>query len=336
MGTVSTSPLTTSFATLLRTAPRALVPFFPSPGELPDDRDEELHLLSNTSLDDLIDFVRRRTIGGDRIDKVDIADPWRAAAAHARELQKLEGGLADVPQVAPLPPELQGHVEQLAALPNFQKTFSSVPVSFGMVKLEDLIVTQEKLSRRSMEPMLKLPQAPLPLDQLAASCLPLTPPEADFQVALQESRRVILTSDTHDTRFLGAQLIDPTQVKGLTVTGHPQAIVALSVGYSTNVLNVIRWGKRLVLNNGYHRAYALRARGVTHAPCLIQICAEWEEVGLAGGGAMYDNGDLYFSSPRPPMLKDFFDPKLAIVYPTRRQKREIRLSWDVDSVQLAS
>lgn len=66
-------------------------------------------------------------------------------------------------------------------------------------------------------------------------------------------------------------------------------MLALSVGFTTNVLNVVRYGARVVLNNGYHRALALQELGVTHVPCLIQVCAHWEDV-VAGSSEMYDNG----------------------------------------------
>lgn len=118
------------------------------------------------------------------------------------------------------------------------------------------------------------------------------------------------------------------------MSGHPQAVVALSVGFTTNVLNVIRFGSRIVLNNGYHRAFALRQLGVTHAPCLIQVCGHWEDVGLAGSSEMYENGPVYFSSARPPLLRDYANPALVQTFPTKRLRKEIRLTYEVDSVQL--
>ena len=112
-------------------------------------------------------------------------------------------------------------------------------------------------------------------------------------------------------------------------------MVALSVGFTTNVLNVVRYGSRMVLNNGYHRAFALRQLGVTHAPCLIQVCAHWEDVGLVGSREMVDNAQVYFSSARPPLLKDYANPELVRAFAAKQMRKEIRLSFEADTAQLS-
>ncbi len=287
-----------------------------------------------TRMADFIDFVRERAIGGRDMDRGDLADMWREASVVFNELQTTEAGAADAPQILPLSKALQAHVSKLVKLTSFQQTFSAVPVAFGMVELDKLIVSQQHIGRASVDRMVSsLPRPPSDA-ALAAVCLPLTAGDASFKVAHQDGERFVFVSDTHDTRFLGAQLVNPADIKGLKVNGHPQAVLALSVGFTTNVLNVVRYGTRVVLNNGYHRALALREAGVTHAPCLIQVCAHWEDVGLAGSSEMYDNGPVYFSSARPPLLRDFANPQLTRAFAARRLTREIRLTYEVDSLQI--
>ena len=296
--------------------------------------DEALCLLGMTRLADFIAFVRKRAIGGGHMDRGALAEQWRNAAAVFKELQISEAGAADKPDIKPLPPLLQDHVEKLVKLAHFQQTFSSVPVSFGMVELDKLIVYQQHIMRGSIDKMTRTLVPPLSDADLAGVCLPLTPSDSDFRLALEGDGRFIFVSDTHDARFLGAQLVKPSDIAGFAVSGHPQAVVALSVGFTTNVLNVVRFGSRIVLNNGYHRAFALRQLGVTHAPCLIQVCGHWEDVGLAGSSEMYENGPVYFSSARPPLLRDYANPALVQTFPTKRLRKEIRLTYEVDSVQL--
>ena len=219
----------------------------------------------------------------------------------------------------------------LDPLASFRQTFSSVPVAFGMVELDKLVVCQQHIGRASVDRMVNGLPRPLADADLAAVCLPLTAGDASFKVAHQGGERFVFVSDTHDTRFLGAQLVNPADIKGLQVHGHAQAVLALSVGFTTNVLNVVRYGGRMVLNNGYHRALALLQLGVTHAPCLIQVCAHWEDVGLAGASEMYDNGPAYFSTARPPLLRDYANPALTRTFVTRRARKEIRISFEVET-----
>lgn len=297
--------------------------------------DEELCLMGVTRLAGFIEFVRRKAVDGAAIEEGKLVDMWRKAALVFSGLQTSEAGAADRPDVKPLSAAIQTHVDKLASLAQFQASFSSVPVAFGMVELDKLIVCQQHVTRSSVEKMTRTLSTPLTEDALAGLCLPLSPDASGFRVALQDDGRFIFTADTHDARFLGAQLVKPSDITGFAVCGHPQAVIALSVGFTTNVLNVIRFGQRMVLNNGYHRAMALRQMGITHAPCLIQVCSQWEEVGLAGSREMYANPAVYFTADRPPLLRDYANPHLTSKFVTRRTFKEIRVTFEIDSSQLA-
>jgi len=311
-----------------RMMPKPPLPAAPQPAQ---NLDEELCLMGVTRMDDFIEFVHERAVGGREMARGELADMWRDAAAAYKDLQTAEAGAADKPGILPMPPALQAHTARLSGLANFRSTFSEVPVAFGMVELDKLIVTQQHLTQSSIAPMLAAFKAPLSDAELGALCLPLTADASGFRVALANDEESMFIADNHDARFLGAQIIDPARIEGFSVNGHAKAVVALTVGYTTNVLNVVRYGQRIVLNNGYHRAFALRRLGVTHAPCLIQVCAHWEDVGLAGGGEMYENGPAYFSTARPPLLRDFTNPQLTRSFVTTRLRKGLRLSYDFRS-----
>ena len=297
--------------------------------------DEESCLLAATRLDDFMTFIRERTVDGGTADRGELAQWWRDAAAHHAQLQTTQAGLADHSKVLPLPPQLQAHVRKLLKTPSFQTTFSTVPVAFGMVELDKLVVYQQYLTHSSLH-ALQATVAQAPGDaELAALCLPLTAPATGLRLVRQEGDRYVFVADGHDGRFLGAQLVEPSRIRDLAVSGHASCVLALPLGFTTNVLNVVRYGPRMVLNNGYHRAAVLLRSGVTHAPCIIQVCAHWEDVAIAGAGAIYRNGDSYFTQPRPPMLRDFFDPLLTRTFRTWRLRKEIRVSFQVDTVKLA-
>jgi hypothetical protein len=296
--------------------------------------DQVLCLAGATRLADFIAYVQKRTVGGRERDVGELADTWREAASVFEGLQTTEAGVADSPEVKPLPKGLQAHVKKLAKLTHFQQTFSATPVAFGMVELDKLVVYQQHIMAGAVTKMTDTLKTPLSDTALADVCLPLSQADAGFRLAREEDGRFIFISDNHDARFQGAQLLKPADIKGLKINGYSQAVVALSVGFTTNVLNVVRYGSRMVLNNGYHRAFALRQLGITHAPCLIQVCAHWEDVGLVGSREMVDNGTIYFSTARPPLLKDYADPLLAKAFPAKPIRKEIRLSYSVDTAQL--
>lgn len=318
-----------------RPAPQPRTPPTSPLAPAPVVHDEELCLMGVTGLAEFMDFVRTRAVDGAVLERGDLADMWRGAARAFEALQTSEAGVADQPKVLPLSAQAQAHVKLLAELPYFQQTFSAVPVAFGMVPLDTLVVCQQHITRSSVARMQATLPSPLPEQALTDLCLPLSADKAGFRLAHQSDSSFTFVSDTHDARFLGAQLLDPAALASAQVSGYPLAAIGLAVGFTTNVLNVVRYGNRLVLNNGYHRAFALRQRGVTHAPCLIQVCGHWEDVGLAGASEMFHNGPVYFSQARPPLLRDFANPALTRAFATRPVRKEIRISFEVETTQLA-
>lgn len=265
----------------------------------------------------------------------DLADGWRAAAAVYRQLEVSEAGAADDPDIRALPPSIERHVDLLMAQAAFSDTFDTVPVAFGMVALDKMIVSQYTLTRSIVEGLHQA-HGPRPSPrQQAHLCLPLQPRDDDCTLAYRDDGEFVFVSGAHDMRFLGATLLEPACIAGAAVQGHARAVIALSLGFSTNVLNVVRLGNRVVLNNGHHRAHALRAMGLTHVPCVIQVCTSHEELREAACSEIGENSDLYFESPRPPLLRDFDHPTLTCTLPSARLQRQVRVQFQSESRQLA-
>jgi hypothetical protein len=297
--------------------------------------DAELHLMGASRLGAFIQFVRLRAVGGREMDENDIADRWRAAAKHYDQLQSTESAVADTPQVLPIPRSIQPHVDKLTQLDSFAATFSAVPIAFGMVPLWQLVCAQLDLTVSTFEALKQYIQPKMRPSALARLCLPLAPTHGQCVLGRETKGEYVFHSDSHDLRYLGAQIVSPTLIRGYDHGGHAQAAIVIGVGFSTNVLNVVRYGNRLVLNNGYHRAAALLAQGYTHAPCVIQVCSHWEDVGLCAMGEISNNSALYFSQTRPPLLRDFLNPALTSRWQLRPVRRQITVKLSYESCDIA-
>jgi hypothetical protein len=99
----------------------------------------------------------------------------------------------------------------------------------------------------------------------------------------------------------------------LRITGHfggelqPGAVgFGFTVGVLPSFLQVARHHGRWVLRDGYHRAYGLLARGITHAPAFVRDFG----VGALGTAAGLFSTDVYLGE-RPPRLADFLDDDVA-------------------------
>ena len=107
-------------------------------------------------------------------------------------------------------------------------------------------------------------------------------------------------------------------------------VIRAAVGDITNFLNAIHAENRLILNNGSHRAFALREIGVTHAPCIIQYVSSREELDVVAPTAVRKNPAVFLEHPRPALLKDYCDPELRTIIPSRRRLRQVTVKFQVE------
>lgn len=295
---------------------------------------EEVWLLGQPPLQDYIDFAKEYMIGGDA-DPRALCDEWRAANDYYYGLEDSEAGLADTVECRDLDPVFAPFVEEMTADPRFRRAFDTLPASFAMVELDRLIVSQPHITLDFTDALqARLGPSPSP-EALFRFCLPIGGSGASVQMRRSGRRRYVFTSDSADLRFHEATLLRPEQVSTYVGVGPVSGIVGLVAGFGSNLLNVIRSDNRLVLQNGYHRAYALRALGITHAPCVVQTVTRRDELALVGDRKLVEAPVFYFKAKRPPLLKDFFDPRIRKVLPVRRIRRVIEVSFEVREFEVA-
>lgn len=295
----------------------------------PSPAAEEIWLLGQPSLGRYLDFVAEAVIDGARIPQRRLADEWRAANDYYAELEEREAGAADAVDWRALDPELQPLAAAVEADPRFGHTFPTLPVTFGMVELDRLVVYQPRVTGTFVERVARrLGPAPDPR-AIFHACHPLEAEPPPLEIETTDDDRFLFTSQSHDLRFHEARLFRPAELPGYRSFGAIGGIVGLVVGFGGNFLNVIRSDDRLLLNNGYHRAVALRRLGVTHAPCVIQTVTRRDELALVGPQQAIDDPAFYFRAARPPLLKDFFDPRIAKRLPARPRRKVVEITYEV-------
>lgn len=296
---------------------------------------EELWLLGQPPLSRLLDFVESAGVEGDKVDRAALTDEWRAANDHYMALERTEAGIANRGTHRELDPELAPLAAEVAAHPRFRRAFRTLPTSFGMVELDSLIVYQRHVTRNFVEARMQgIGAAPDP-EALFRVCMPLGDPDAPVQIQRVGSRRYVFRCPSTDFRFHEPALLRPEQANGYESLGAVAGIVGLVVGFGSNFLNVVRVGSRTLLNNGYHRAVALRALGITHAPCIIQTATRGDELEVSVMSRVAEDPEFYFESARPPLLRDFFDPKIRKLLPIRSRTRQIEVNFEIKDYLVA-
>ena len=290
---------------------------------------EEIWLLGQPPLSRYLEFVTDDVVDGASADRAALTGEWSAANDYYQELERSEAGLANQVEHAELDPTLDALAAQLKAHSRYRRGFDVLPTSISMIELDRLIVYQKHVSRNFID-VLKGRIGPSPdAAALFRFCLPLDPPDVPVQIRRVGSRRYVFRCASTDFRFHEPTLLRPDQTNGYESFGAIAGIVGLVVGFGSNLLNVIRVGKRLLLNNGYHRACAMRALGITHVPCIVQTATRADELGVAVKRDIVERAEFYFESARPPLLKDFFDNRIRKVLPVHKSVRQIEVNFEV-------
>ena len=167
-------------------------------------------------------------------------------------------------------------------------------------------------------------------EQVFRTCLLHDHDEPPVKWSRVQHDRFVFVSASNDLRFLGAVPLRRDQIKDYPARGKFVGLVGIAVGLGSNFLNAVYAEKRLVLNNGSHRAYALRQLGVTHVPCIIQHCSSRDEVDAVAATEVRKNPDFYLKDPRPSMLGDYFDPALHLVMPVYRRLRQVTVRFEIE------
>jgi len=271
---------------------------------------ELVWLLGQPHLSDYLDFVKNKVIGGADLDPRRLADEWRAANDLYAELEQAEAGFADETKRRPVERALRPLVRRLEENPWFRDSFDNLPYSVERVELDKLVASQNHVERAFTKAFLER-LGSMDEEEEFHFCLPLDKPQPPVTVTRLSADRYAFTSPSTDFRAHSPRLFRPEDLPGLSSSGPVSALFGIAVGFGSNFLSAVRSDKRIVLQNGYHRAYALRCAGLEYAYCVVEDVTRKDELKLTVDDTVAQDPEFYFASRRPPLIKDFFDRRLA-------------------------
>ena len=293
-----------------------------------DDHEREVWLLGQPSLGRYLNYAEK-AVWDEAPNRRLLVDEWSNANELYYRLAEDEAKICERVEVMELPGELLQSARTVERDDRYRLSFDSVPTRLAMVELDRMIVTQPHINLDHVERLQKRLSPRPDLNELFQFCLPLDRKEADIRSRKMGSRRYLFWSRSADLRLLKSAVLKPGQLRDVDLYGSLGRALGIMVGFGSNFLNLIEFDGRLVIHDGHHRAFALRDRGVTHAPCIVQSVTRRDELNLVASSDVIENPHFYFTAPRPPLLKDFFDSRLRKVLRTRRISRAIEISFDV-------
>ena len=270
-----------------------------------------LWLLGQPHLGDYLDLVANKVVGGRDIDARLLADEWRTANDLYYELEQSEAGIADTIEARPIDASLAPLAEAVKASPWYRDSFDNLPASFLRVELDKLVVSQSHVEC-GFSDVLGTALGKEPDEAtLFHFCLPLDRPMPPVRIQRLTGDRFVFTCASNDFRAHHPRVLRPHELGSLESIGPVAAMVGIMIGFGSNFMSAIRSGPRILLQNGYHRAYTLRRLGFTHAYCVVEDVTRKDELKLTADEEVASDPEFYFASKRPPILRDFFDERLA-------------------------
>jgi hypothetical protein len=295
-----------------------------------EETDENIYLLGRPTLAKFLRFMSHQAADSVPRDEGAVIDEWRAARDFIQTLEKDEAGIADHPPIGRLDARLEAARNELLKDPLIVHGFNTVPTNIMMVELDRMVVYQKQIDLAHVC-RVKSKLGPVPSDEdIFRFCLPVEHLQPPMKWSRVHNDTYVFTSPSNDLRFLRVMPLQAHNITQYPPPGTLAGVVGIAVGFGSNFLNAIHTDNRLILNNGSHRAYALRDLGFTHAPCIVQFVSSRDELDVVASGDLKENPDLYLRHPRPPLLKDYFNPNLRKIAPVRRRLRQVTVKFEVD------
>ena len=296
--------------------------------------DETLYLIGRPTLKQFLRFAKNNAIKPPN--QGTLVEQWQAANKLLGTLEKDEAGIADNPPITKLEvtPNNEALLIEFLKDPLVQNSFNTVPTEVAFVELDRLVVFQHHIDLTYVRELERdLGSSPTE-DQIFRTALLHDHPRPPVRSARIHRDTFVFMSSSNDLRFLGTMKLKSCNIKDYPPPGNLVGVLGIAVGFGSNFLNAIYAGNRLILNNGSHRAYAFRKMGITHVPCIIQHISSRDELDVVASSKILDNYEYYLKHPRPSLLKDYFNPKLHTVLPTRRQCKQITVKFEIDDAYI--
>jgi hypothetical protein len=297
--------------------------------------DQYIYLTGFPSLEEFLAYARHNAAEPQALNIRALSDTWRQANDHLRVLEAdpEQRALATASPEQPLDPALSSLAAEVLADPVVQRSFDVVPYDLQVIELDRLSVFQKHVNMTYVQDLAEqLSAAPTP-EEIFRYCL-LAPPQPEIRMSKVAANGYVFVSPSNDLRFLGSVLLEPQQVTGYPLPGRAAGVIGLVAGPGSNCFSVTAYQGRHILNNGTHRAAALRLRGVTHAPVLVQRASRPEELEALFSSGIYGRLNTFLGLPRPPLFRDYFDLAFAHPLSVPRRLTQIKLTFGWESIEV--
>jgi len=289
-----------------------------------------ISLFSSFTKKRLISFINN-TCTQTEIDNISLAyKNWLNASQIFHQIEKEEKGIADNCQISDIKSHL---IDAIQSNPMIKNTFSNETIDYKMVDIENVIVTQTEVVLDYVEELEKEISKSPSEEELLKFCLIPEKKVARPKVKKKDSKTYYFSSPSRDFRFLGGyHRSDPSreEILQLKIGGMATNAITLFFGYGSFCMWAFQIDGRIILDNGFHRAYTLYKNGIKKIPMLLIKRSESE----FPEQITEFKKDYLLHHPRPILMKDFLNDDLIREFKQKETRTILKVSWDTDKTVL--
>lgn len=239
------------------------------------------------------------------------------------------------PALAPKLAQIEARLQKIPFWRNNQH-------SICLVRLDDLIVLQNCVNLDRAERLAAGLKPGVEVAELLDYAIDFDRKPSPIHHRWIENNTLLFSSPNHDVRpgQIEVRSIPRYRTADLDQAPVPALILPMLEGdsfiYCVRTFSVMQFpdGSQrrnwfLTLQNGVHRAYALRSMGFEYMPMLIVDPRSSDETALLTGNWSPERLQQAYSSC-PPLLRDFFNPELTETFSVRRSTLCIRVAVTVE------
>ena len=184
------------------------------------------------------------------------------------------------PEHAPLPGSADAYLRTATANPYLADWLERIrPFTFKLIETGPLLASQPIVDTATPARYGGTLSSNASINELLDICIPAGEPKAELRLIRSENSFLIRSS---------AHLA----VGGFQGPGNK---VGVEFGLPLPFVQVVEYGGRCYITNGYHRAVTLGRLGITRLPCLFRQAASWDRLGIRQGNTTISKQVLEFS-----------------------------------------
>lgn len=291
-----------------------------------------LNVYGFSSNNELAAFIKQHFAESEYDRQDEIFENLRLVQPYVQQLCADEKDLANTISVKKIPARYNKLLDVYRNDQRFSKTFQPHNTEFALVEIDKLVAPQKMVNFDFCQKLIDEMKGATGMKDLIKACLSPDRYQDPIQ-HLETAGTHIFTSPSSDMRYLGSFVKDLTEDDmEFAGGGLPVAAIISFIGYGVAQVSVLRTPTKMVLHNGFHRVFACRALGIKEVPVVIRdVTNPLLEFPNHINGL---SREYLLNSPRPALVKDFFDPKLTIKFKMKRKLKTVKIQVNATALDV--